>query len=62
MRDRDYIRGMRRRIARAENEADSAIQRAFDRALSVLYRERREYILWCNRKRRAENGLKVRVR
>jgi len=39
MRDRDYVRGAQRRIARAEAECHATILRAFDKVLRVLNRE-----------------------
>ncbi len=52
MRKEEYIRQAKKRIARAEAEANATILRAIDRVLHVLYREATEMRIRMDRDKR----------
>ena len=60
MRTEEYTRAATRRIARAEAEANATIQRAFDRVLAVLMREKTEYLIHRERVAKRLTGKKQR--
>lgn len=52
MRTEERIKQSKRRIARAEAECHATVLRAINRCLRVLERERTEYIIAMDRKKR----------